>query len=105
MHEYFRLLVVENKVVDYQYFIDEMSQYEIFDFIEVLPWANKTSYEQMRFIMWAQLKPYLKKQQITPEKMLPLYTDVDINVEKEKPLEELEIIQMRELILKQWTGK
>lgn len=69
-----KLLVVEHKLVDYQYFMDEMQQYEIFDLLELIPWANKTSYEQMRYMIWAVLKPYMKKQ-YTPEKIFPLYTD------------------------------
>lgn len=103
MHEYFRLLVVENKLVSYQYFMDEMMQHELLDLVEVLPWANKHSNEQMRYIIWSQLKPYLKNQRLTPEKLLPLFTDKEINIEKQKALAETEIIDLKKIVLEQWT--
>lgn len=74
-HEYLKLLVVEHKIVDYQYFMDDMEIYEVFSLLELIPWANKISYDQMRYNVWASLKPYLKNQDITPERLIPLYTD------------------------------
>lgn len=105
MHEYLKLLVVENKLVSYQYFMDEMQMYEIFDLIDLIPWANKTSYEQMRLVMWATLKPYLKKQTITPEKLLPLYTDTHVSEKIVPEHTEAEIEEMRRQILNIYKKK
>lgn len=78
-HEFLKILVVENKIIDYQYFMDEMQQYEVNDLMELVPWANKASYDQMRRIMWASLKPYLKDG-VSPERLMPLYTDKSDNI-------------------------
>lgn len=105
MHQFFRQVVIENKIVDYHYFMDELQQHELLDILEVLPWATKNSYEQMRYLVWGQLKPYLKDKNITPDKLIPLYTDDDPNIEKPKPLEEDEVKALREQVMRQWTGK
>jgi len=55
--------------------MDDIETYEIFELIQLIPWANKISYEQMRYNVWASLKPHLKNDKITPERLLPLYTD------------------------------
>lgn len=105
MHEYMKILVVENKLVDYQYFMDEMQLYEIFDLIDLLPWANKTSFEQMRLVMWATLKPYLKRQSTTPEKLFPLYTDTHTSEKIIPEHTEAEIEAMRRQILEIYKNK
>lgn len=78
--------------------------WEIIMLLDLLPYAQKYSYDRMRNIMWANLKPYLKNQNMTPEKLLPLYTDKNDNIEGLKPLEEEEIIKLREKVLEQWNN-
>ena len=104
MHEYLRILVVENKLIDYQYFMDEMQHYEIFDLLELVPWANKVSYEQMRYMVWASLKPYLKQKTITPEKLLPFYTDTHRSEEIVPEFTEQQIEEMRKNILEKYSN-
>lgn len=105
MHEYMKLLVVEHKLIDYEYFMDSMQQYEIVDLLELIPWASRTSYEQMRYIVWAQLKPYLKNKKLTPDQLIPLITDKteDEDEEEVPKLTEQEIIDTRKKILEQWN--
>ena len=84
--------------------MDEMMLYEIFDIMELLPYAQKYNFEVMRNIMWSNLKQYLKNQNITPEKFLPLYTDKDNFMEGPKILEEAEIIKLKEKVLENWNN-
>ena len=70
-----KLLVVEFKVVSYEYFMFDMQEYELFDLMELLPIARKQDNEMMRNIMWASLKPYLKNKSLTADELFPLKTD------------------------------
>lgn len=95
MHEYLKLVVIENKLVPYEYFMDEMHAYELYDLIDLIPWSNKHSYEQMRYMVWASLKPYLKKKDMTPEKLLPYYTDTHSTQRYEHDLSSKQIDAIR----------
>lgn len=103
MHEYLKSIVVENKLVSYEYFMDEMQMYELYDLIDLIPWANKTTYEQMRYMVWATLKPYLKQKDITPEKLLPFYTDNHTTERVEHDLSMKEIEAMRKEIQEKYN--
>lgn len=105
MHEYLKLIVVENKLVSFEYFMDEMQLYELYDLLDLIPWANKHSYEQMRFMVWATLKPYLKKKDIGPEKLLPLYTDSHTTSKYKQELSPKEVDKMREYIINKYNKK
>lgn len=87
--------------------MDQLQLYELYDLLDLLPWSSAVSNNQMRYIVWASLKPYLKKKSTTPSELFPLPTDEDsiyVEIEKEKPLAEQEIINIREEILKQFNG-
>lgn len=72
-----KLLVFEYKLVDYQYFMDEMQDYEIPILIENLSVSQKTNWIHTRYLMWSSLKPYLKKKSMTPSDLFPLPWDED----------------------------
>jgi len=98
-----KYLVIENKLVDYDYFMDGLQEYEVYLLIDYLPWAAKTSYEQTRLLLWGVLGPYMKVKK-SPEQILPLATD---NVhEKEKPLSDQQADEIRDKIMNIWgNGK
>ena len=74
MTEMLKRLVVESKIVSYQYFMDEMQLYEIDLLDELVPYSERRSYEQMRLLMWSTFKSTCKNVP-KPEKLLPLSTD------------------------------
>lgn len=82
--------------------MDEMQQYELDLLLNFMPWADKVAYEQMRYQVWASLKPYLKKKSITPEELLPFYTD-KTNEEREQPLPDAQVDAIREQIKKLYS--
>lgn len=99
------MLVVEHKVISYDYFMDRLQEYEVHLLIDYLPWCNKVDWEQTRMILWGVLSPYLKQKK-TPDKILPLPTDNEkIEYEKDKPLQEDEIERMRAQITNIWCKK
>lgn len=84
--------------------MDECKLYELFDLLELVPYSSTISNNQMRYIVWASLKPYLKKKNITPDELMPFLTDKEnlyVEEEKEKSLEENEIEALRKNILEQ----
>ena len=68
-------LVIEHKIVDYQYFMDEMQMYEILLLDDLVPYADKGAYEQLRILMWSNFKSTGCRGVPKPEKLLPLSTD------------------------------
>jgi len=94
-------LVIESKLIDYQYFMDYMQYYEIFLLSDLLPWASKQQLEQTRILLWGSISPYLKKHK-SAEEIMPLYTDKDYDIEKEEKLPDEEINKIREIIKQQW---
>ena len=99
-------MVVEYKIVTYEYFLDKMQQYEIQPLIDMLPWTNKQSLEQTRILLWGSLSPYLKHKK-TAEQMMPLRTDNNIEIEEHESisLDENQVEEIRNLIEKNWTKK
>lgn len=69
-----KLFVVEHKIISYDYFMDELQQYEQLTLSKLLPWSEKQSKEQMRMLLWAALFGKIKGKK-TPDKLFPLYTD------------------------------
>lgn len=86
-------LVVEHKIVGYQYFMDEMQLYEIIILDDLVPFAERLSYEQVRLLMWSSFKSTGCKVP-KPEKLMPLTTDIETNVKEEEYLnkEQIEMV-------------
>ena len=83
------MLVLEAKVIGYEYFMDELQPYESQLLIEMLPWATKQQMEQTRMLMYSFTAPYMKnKKKITD--FFPLPTD------KTEPIERLEGAELDE---------
>jgi len=97
-HELLKIIVVENKIISYEYFMDSLQQYEIQSLVDMIPWANKQSLEQTRLLLWGSISPYLKKHK-TAEQLMPLMTD---NADIEEPIDEIKVDNIREKILKIW---
>ena len=54
------MLVFEYKVVDYQYFMDELQEYEINNIVENLKFADKNKWESARLIAYVIAKANFK---------------------------------------------
>lgn len=89
--------------MSYEYYMDEAKLYDINELLNLLPWANAISYNQMRYIVWAALKPHLKKKSTTPQDLMTFAFDKGSEfIDKEPQLKEDEIVSLREAILKQY---
>ena len=65
-------------MVSYEYFMDEMQEYEIELFMLNVNHAQKCDWERARMIMFTNISPYMKRQK-TPKELFPLPTDDDYN--------------------------
>lgn len=98
-------MVIEYKIVTYEYFLDRMQPYEIQPLIDMLPWANKQSLEQTRLLLWGSLSPYLKHKK-TAEQMMPLKTDkIELDDCEGINLDKNQVEKIRNAIEKNWNNK
>lgn len=76
MHEYFKWIVVVNKIVSYEYFMYEMREDEVQLCMKQLAFASKNQWEMTRMTMWSALAPHFRRgQSKSPQQLLPLPTD------------------------------
>ena len=57
----FRTLVIELKLVDYEYFMDKMEEWEVYNFYDSLKYANRSEWEQTRLLMYVIAQVNSKK--------------------------------------------
>ena len=91
-------MVIEHKLVDYKYFIDDMQEYEINDMIKYLPFSTKTQYEIARWQVYSSIAPYLKQTERNKsiQELLPLITDKkEVEKAEVQPLSNDEIQYMK----------
>lgn len=64
VHEYLRILVVENKIVDYEYFMDDITDWEISMLLSMAIGVNRNDWEIARYLAYhnAVMSGNLKKQ-------------------------------------------
>lgn len=74
-HELCKYLCLEYKVISYEYFLTELHEWEAHFLMKNLNLSIKHDYIQMRYLMWASLKPHLKKKSMRPEELFPLPFD------------------------------
>ena len=83
------MLVIDYKVIGYEYFMDECQEYEIQLLSEMLPWSTHQEMEQTRMLMYSICAPYMKHKKKLTE-FFPLETD------KRDPIERLEGEELNE---------
>ena len=81
-NELYKSLVVYHKIVSHQYFLDEMQIPDLVIATKYIEYAEVAQWECTRQIMLCQLKPYLKKKNLTAQELLPLCSDITYEREK-----------------------
>lgn len=74
VHEYLRILVFVNKLVSYEYFMDEIQEYELELLFENIGWTYKNEWEIARLESYCSLCAFGKPKK-TMQEMIPLMTD------------------------------
>lgn len=84
-HENYRHLVVIAKLVTHEYFLDELSDYELQLLGDNLIYSAQTDWEIARLQMFVAMQPYMKKGmgKKTPQDFLPMPFDEDYTEQDE----------------------
>lgn len=69
-------LVIENKIISYEYFLFQLQEFEIPSLIKNMHWASNNSWKQARFMAYISASPYVKNMPDI-DKWYPLPTDKD----------------------------
>lgn len=62
-------------MIDYEYFMDRMADYELSIFLDNVDYAYVNEWEQTRMLLWGVLNHPLRKFNKKPKDILPLVTD------------------------------
>lgn len=94
-----KVLVVQHKLVTYDYFMNELQPYEMYELLWMIPWSNLNEYRNMRWIVWSNIQPHIKEKK-TPIELMPHPTDYVWVDDEEEKLSEEQIEQERQRIKK-----
>lgn len=85
MHDVMRIVVIENKLCSFDYFLDVMQPWELEFILKNLAYAQKNEWEQTRLLYYGSIQPYLKSDTITELRdVLPLPFDEKEEKHKEQ---------------------
>lgn len=96
-----KVLVIQNRMVTYETFMDNLLDYELDLLCEQVKFAYKHEWEQTRYIVWSSLAPYMKGHK-SPKDIFPLPTDEDEH-NKEISNEDIERLKAKAAIYEQQT--
>jgi hypothetical protein len=92
-----RFLVIQYKVIDYNYFMDELQDYELTYLLENCKFSYKDEWEQARYLMYYAVAPYSKKKYDSIADFFPLATDPEKSEIHKTDISNDEIKKMREM--------
>ncbi len=92
-----KLLVIQYKVIDYQYFMDELQYYELTYLLENCQFSYKDEWEQTRYLMLCATAPYSKEKYDSMEDYFRLPTDPKKTETHKTDISNDEIKKMREM--------
>ena len=75
MHEYLKMLVIENHIISYEYFCDSLQDYELSWLLYNMNYAYKNEWEQTRYLLYFFIAPYTKERYNSIQEFFPLSTD------------------------------
>lgn len=78
MHEYCKYLVIQFHVVSYEYFCDQLQDYELSWMLQNMNYAYKEEWEQTRYKLYYTIAPYTKNKANSIQEFFPLTTDKEI---------------------------
>ena len=69
MHELFKLLCFQYKVVSVEYFMDSLQEYEIEPIVQNIPFIEKGDWERTRFLAYCNIQKSSSKR-ISPQDLI-----------------------------------
>ena len=95
MHEYLKMLVIENHVISYEYFCDKLQDWELLWLLQNMNYAYKNEWEQTRYLLYFSIAPYTKTRYNSIQEFFPLSTDKNQKEEHNTEITNDEIEQLK----------
>lgn len=96
MHEYCKYLVIQFHVVSYEYFCDQLQDYELTWMLQNMNYAYKEEWEQTRYNLYYTIAPYTKNKSKSIQDFFPLPTDKEIKEEHNTEITNDEIESLKQ---------
>ena len=96
MHEYCKYLVIQFHVVSYEYFCDQLQDYELTWMLQNMNYAYKEEWEQTRYNLYYTIAPYTKNKSKSIQEFFPLTTDKEIKEEHNYEISDNQIELLKE---------
>lgn len=95
MHEYLKMLVIENHVISYEYFCDKLQDWELLWLLQNMNYAYKNEWQMVRYQLYYAIAPYTKTRYNSIEEFFPLSTDENQKEEHNTEITNDEIAQLK----------
>ena len=95
VHEYLKMLVITNHVLSYEYFCNELQDWELIWLLKNQHYAYKNEWEQTRFQLYYAIAPYTKTRYNSIAEFFPLSTDKEQKEEHNTEITNDEIAQLK----------
>ena len=82
VHEYLKMLVITNHILSYEYFCDELQDWELVWLLKNQHYAYKNEWQMVRYQLYYAIAPYTKTRYNSIEEFFPLSTDKTDNKEE-----------------------
>ena len=95
MHEYLKMLVIENHILSYEYFCDKLQEWELLWLLQNMNYAYKNEWQMVRYQLYYAIAPYTKTRYNSIEEFFPLSTDKEQKEEHNTEITNDEIAQLK----------
>ena len=96
VHEYLKMLVITNHILSYEYFCDELQDWELIWLLKNQHYAYKNEWEQTRYLLYFFIAPYTKERYNSIQEFFPLTTDKEIKEEHNYEISDNQIELLKE---------
>ena len=95
VHEYLKMLVITNHVLSYEYFCDELQDWELIWLLKNQHYAYKNEWQMVRYQLYYAIAPYTKTRYNSIAEFFPLSTDKEQKEEHNTEITNDEIAQLK----------
>ena len=95
VHEYLKMLVITNHILSYEYFCNELQDWELIWLLKNQHYAYKNEWQMVRYQLYYAIAPYTKTRYNSIQDFFPLSTDENQNEEHNTEITNDEIEQLK----------
>ena len=95
MHEYLKMLVIENHILSYEYFCDKLQEWELLWLLQNMNYAYKNEWQMVRYQLYYAIAPYTKTRYNSIQEFFPLSTDKEQKEEHNTEITNDEIARLK----------